>query len=217
MKKSYTGIQQMNYISQWYTYLKNKSCDEKKITDVINKLTEKYNEKHRYYHNLNHIKNMYNSLSGFKDKIQDNESIFYAAWFHDVIYETGSPDNEEKSSNYAREVLSNLYIDEKIIEKVTQLILITKNHYPLENSYDEKIFLDSDLSILGQSQDKYKDYMESIRKEYHWVDDIKYKENRIAVLNRFLQRPYIYFTDEFKNLYESAARINIQCELDYLK
>jgi len=207
----------MNYITEWYAYLKNKSFDEKKISDVINKLTEKYNENHRYYHNLSHIKSMYDSLSNFKDKIDNNESIFYAIWFHDIIYNTKSFDNEERSSDYAKNMLSDFKISAIIIRKVIQLILITKNHCPAENSFDEKIFLDSDLSILGQNKDKYKVYMESIRKEFHWVDDKNYNASRINILNNFLKRPTIYFTDEFRNLYESVARQNIQEEISYLK
>ncbi|PKL17317.1 MAG: hypothetical protein CVV49_11575 [Spirochaetae bacterium HGW-Spirochaetae-5] len=207
----------MNYISEWKTYLKNKSFNENTISDVIIKLTEKYKENHRFYHNLNHIKNMYDTLSNFKDKIDNNESIFYAIWFHDVIYDTKSFDNEEKSSDYAKYVLSDLKINDTIIRKVIQLILITKNHCPIENSFDEKIFLDSDLLILGQNKDKYKEYMESIRKEFHWVDNINYNASRITILKKFLKRPTIYFTDEFKDLYESIARQNIQEEISYLK
>lgn len=207
----------MNYISEWYTYLDKKSFDEKKVSTVINKLTDRYNEDHRYYHNLNHIKNMYDSLSKFKDKIDNNESIFYAAWLHDIIYDTKSSDNEEKSSEYAEDLLSDLNISDTIINKVIRLILITKNHRPIENSFDEKIFLDSDLLILGQSTDKYNEYMKSIRKEFHWVDDINYNAGRKNILKRFLERDTIYFTEEFRGLYESIARKNIHEEINDLQ
>jgi len=207
----------MNYISEWYTYLDKKSFDEKKVSTVINNLTDKYHEVHRYYHNLNHIKSMYDSLSKFKDKIDNNESIFYAAWLHDIIYDTKSSDNEEKSSEYAENLLSDLNISDTIIKKVIRLILITKNHHPIENSFDEKIFLDSDLLILGQSTDKYNEYMKSIRKEFHWVDDINYKAGRKNILKSFLERDTIYFTEEFRSLYESVARKNIQSEINALK
>ncbi len=207
----------MNYISEWYKYLENKSFDKEKVSAVINKLTDNYNEVHRYYHNLNHIKNMYDSLSKFKGKIVNNESIFYAAWLHDIIYDTKSSDNEEKSSEFAENLLSELNINDMVIKKVIRLILITKNHHPIENSFDEKIFLDSDLLILGQSADKYDEYMKSIRKEFQWVDDVKYNTGRKKILKNFLQRETIYFTKEFGSLYESIARKNIQKEINSLR
>jgi len=93
---------------------------------------------------------------------------------------------------------------------------MTKKHCPIENSFDEKIFLDSDLLILGEDENKYNEYMLSIRKEYEWVDDYRYNTNRIGILKEFLKKNTIYLTCEFRDLYESQARKNIQSEIDLL-
>ncbi|MBP9889385.1 MAG: hypothetical protein KBF93_24025, partial [Leptospiraceae bacterium] len=89
-----------------------------------------------------------------------------------------------------------------------------KKHQFLKDDFDNKIFLDSDLLILGRERNRYIEYMDSIRKEYEWVEKEFYKQERTKVLQKFLERDRIYFTKEIFDKYEKQARENIQFEIE---
>jgi predicted metal-dependent HD superfamily phosphohydrolase len=79
-----------------------------------------------------------------------------------------------------------------------------------------EIFLDFDLGILGAPQEDYDEYAAQIRREYSYYSGEEYRRGRKAVLEKFLDRKRLYFTDYFYELYESQARQNIQREIDSL-
>ncbi|MBM9575794.1 hypothetical protein JWG45_01380 [Leptospira sp. 201903070] len=56
-------------------------------------------------------------------------------------------------------------------------ILATKGH-PTSEDLDTNIFLDADLSILGEEWDLYSGYCKNIRKEYSIYSDSDYKIGR---------------------------------------
>ena len=58
----------------------------------------------------------------------------------------------------------------------------TKKHEG--SSFDNALFLDADISILGSKLEVYKIYMQNIRKEYAIYSDKVYREGRKAVLKR---------------------------------
>ncbi len=110
-----------------------------------------------------------------------------------------------------------LQIDQKKIESCVNLIISTKKHEVI-NAQDEDnaYLLDWDLAILGSSWKWYKDYTEKIRKEYSMFPDFMYKKGRKNVLQHFLTRPRIYYTEKYHHLWEANARNNLQKELDLL-
>jgi predicted metal-dependent HD superfamily phosphohydrolase len=150
------------------------------------------------------------------DKIQNRDAVYFAIWFHDVIYDTKRSDNEEKSAEFASEVLGSLGVPEQTIATVWEMILATKYHRGADLSWDTKAFLDLDTSILGAPQEIYEEYSRAIRKEYSWVPDVLYQKGRMKVLNDFLEREYIYYTEEIRTRYELQARHNIAEEVRVL-
>jgi len=79
-----------------------------------------------------------------------------------------------------------------------------------------EIFLDLDLAVLGTSPSEYDEYAVQIRQEYIHYCWEEYAAGRRAVLNGFLAREWLYFTDHFRQRYEMQARKNLQRELDNL-
>ncbi|MBO0724103.1 MAG: hypothetical protein J2P52_00765 [Blastocatellia bacterium] len=150
------------------------------------------------------------------DKIQNRDAHYFAVWFHDVIYDTRSPDNEEKSAEFAAEALARLGVPERTITVVREMILATKHHRGEDLSWDVKVFLDLDTSILGAPEEIYNEYSRAIRKEYSWVPDVLYREGRTKVLSNFLRRERIYHTEEIRTKYEAQARHNIAEEIKTL-
>ena len=76
--------------------------------------------------------------------------------------------------------------------------------------------VDFDLAILGQSEYIYKNYTQLIREEYKLIPKIIYKTGRKKVLQHFIDKPFIYATDQFKALFETQAKKNLITELKSL-
>ncbi|OHD17808.1 MAG: hypothetical protein A2086_12635 [Spirochaetes bacterium GWD1_27_9] len=205
----------MNLFNYWYVILEKYNISDEKIKAIIFNLKLKYTEIHRYYHNLSHINSFFNIIFKYKSKITDFESMFYACCFHDIIYDPKANDNEEKSALFATDLLKNLNIPQKIIDNTISLILSTKTHKPQNDNFDTKIFLDADLSIFSSNLIKYIFYSKSIKKEYSFVENKKYKEGRKKVLQTFLEKNKIYYTEEFYKK-EKTARRNINFEIGCL-
>jgi predicted metal-dependent HD superfamily phosphohydrolase len=192
------------------------SGDEGKTVESANLLISKYSEKHRAYHNLSHIKFLLRTAAVFKDKINDYEAFELAVWFHDAIYEPKSKTNEPESAALAVENLAKLNFPQPKIEKVEKMILATRKHDAAGLDEDGRLFLDSDLGILGAKAEIYKKYAEAIRKEYSFVPENLYRSERGKVLRSFLRREFIFYTGIMRESLEEAARINIENEIEEL-
>ena len=159
---------------------------------------------------------MLSEAKRFESRINDYDSVCYAIWFHDIIYNPLRGDNEERSAECAKEFLDNIKYEKKRIRKVEELILRTKDHtIPKGNeNYDMKVFLDLDLLILGMEREQYVKYANNIRKEYNFVPEDIYNKERKKILNQYLNSQFIYKTKKFRDLYEKQARNNIKFEID---
>ncbi|MBK1987139.1 hypothetical protein A0J48_006235 [Sphaerospermopsis aphanizomenoides BCCUSP55] len=173
-----------------------------------------YSSCDRYYHTLQHIYSVLNTIDILKIYLQDLPSVQLAAWFHDVVHNTQAQDNEEKSAEYAAEMLPKLAIPANQMTKVKNLILCTKKHQA--DNIDGQVLLDADLAILGAAPIDYQVYAKAIRQEYAWVEESEYITGRRKVLEQFLQRQSIYSTPLMLESFEELARLNLQAELKTL-
>ena len=94
--------------------------------------------------------------------------------------------------------------------------MATKHHQPGENA-DAGVMIDIDLSILGQTEERFLEYEAQIRKEYAWVPRIIFGPKRAEILEGFLRRERIYRTEWFYNKYEERARRNIEGSIGKLR
>ncbi|WP_016950359.1 hypothetical protein [Anabaena sp. PCC 7108] len=200
--------------SHWQHTIQTFGVDELAAYQVFNYLVTAYSNPSRQYHNLEHIYHTLGTIDTLQSYAQDLPSVQLAAWFHDVVYDTQAEDNEEKSAEYAVEMLNNLGIIASNITKVKSLILNTKNHKA--NDLDSQVLIDADLGILAAEPINYQKYAKAIRQEYAWVSESEYIKGRQQVLERFLQRQRIYFTPLMFKVAEPSARLNIQVEIDTL-
>src|SRR5215813_12592871 len=199
--------------AQWIGLTSKYASPPSVIESLFNSLGEHYSSGYRAYHNLSHIQSLLSLSASLLDKIQNRDALYFAVWFHDVIYDPKRSDNEEKSAEFAAEGLASLGVPEQTIAIVQEMILATKHHRSANLSWDLMAFLDLDTSILGAPEDIYKEYSQAIRKEYSWVPDVLYQEGRIKILNDFLMRERIYHTEEIRTKYETQARRNISQEI----
>lgn len=186
--------------------------DQKLIEKLWSEIEKNYSQKGRYYHNLEHLENMFSELDAIKDSISNYSNISFSVFYHDIIYDASSKSNEEKSAEFAKARLQQLNINETDISEIYQQILATKAH---ESSDDKDLnyLLDADLSILGKDLETYIDYTKKIRKEYSIYPDLLYKPGRKKVLKHFLEMENIFKTGYFREKYEEQAKKNIEFEI----
>ena len=174
-------------------------------------IRDHYDHPQRAYHNLSHIADCLRHLDQCVELAQDPETLEMAIWFHDVIYDPHSSENELKSAEMAGKFLSSTSLGPAVHE----LILATcHRNEPLEG--DAALIADIDLSILGSAPSIYRRYAAAIRNEYSFVPDDQYAAGRTKVLSGFLKRPQLFSSPSFREALESTARINLQTEIDLL-
>ncbi len=210
------NISHIKLKSQWQLLFENSPGDRREERKVLRDLINAYSAAHRFYHNLSHIKHILGVIATFQGQAKNYQAIQLAAWFHDVVYYPKAKDNEEKSAAYAANVLSKLKVCPATIDAVTQMILNTKYHQAAPDDTDSQILLDADLAILGADEASYRLYAQGIRREYAWLSAAEYRSGRTQVLQNFLKRSRIYYTQPMFAQYETKARHNILLEIEAL-
>ncbi len=200
----------------WDALLEQFSTDRKVGKKVLFNLVTTYCHPQRYYHNLGHIQLMMATLDRMKSLARDFPAIYLATWFHDVIYDPTASDNEEKSAEYAGELLLKLNIPPSTIAATQTLIFRTKHHEAAEDDLDTQILLDADWAILGAEPSEYQFYTQAIRREFVAFYEADYRRGRTQFLEGILQRDRLYFTPLMFEEKEAIARRNLEQELKTL-
>lgn len=209
-----------HYLTEKWEQLTGFSKKEELKQLYLKEILTQYTQPHRFYHNLNHIANLFLLLEKYVEVIENPVVFGFAIFYHDVVYDTITRDNEEKSSMKAREHLSGLNLKKSFIDDVETYIKATVTHQVLSSSLfknDLPWFLDFDLAILGAPWQEYEVYSNNIRNEFRQYPDDVYNAGRTNALNKILDKQAIYVTKEFYNLYEATARENIGREISYLQ
>jgi predicted metal-dependent HD superfamily phosphohydrolase len=141
-------------------YTKNQQL----IQTLWTEIEKKYAESSRHYHTLSQLENLISQLEEVKDQISDWDPVLFAVFYHDIVYKATRNNNEEKSTELAAIRLHEMNFPENKISACAAIILATKKHLQSGDN-DTDLFIDADLSILGQSWDQYSSYFKQIRKE----------------------------------------------------
>ncbi len=198
-----------NYQQRWFSLLKKSPVKDALKNILYTDLRLQYAEQHRAYHTFEHIKACLMHFDKVSQHLDHAFEVELALWFHDVIYHPKQKSNELESALYANQQLQKLNLSMHCIQQVEALILITQ-HPSTPLSYDEKILVDIDLSILGAHTTVFAEYERNIRQEYQWVDDSIYAQERIKVLRKFLEQKRLYHSDYFFERKEQIARQNLK-------
>jgi predicted metal-dependent HD superfamily phosphohydrolase len=209
-------IARANYsmLRETYIELSGKYTDNVLLSEGLwGEIASGYSEKHRHYHTRTHLENLLKELQQIKPLIADWDTVLFTLFYHDVVYNPARSDNEEKSAEIAAEHMRQMGIDADRIAKCCLQIMATKAHSAATDA-DTNYFTDADLSVLGAAPEAYAAYALKVRKEYSIYPDLLYKPGRKKVLRHFLAMERIYKTTHFYDRYETAARHNLQRELD---
>jgi predicted metal-dependent HD superfamily phosphohydrolase len=185
-------------------------------------LLSTYSEPHRYYHTTTHIYTMLQHFSSSLPIISNPTAVGLAIIFHDWEYIPHSPPrwNEEQSIVHFSGFAEELNLPAPLITTVKKYITATISHKLAEEDKEDedlKLFLDFDLEVLGRERSEYIVYMRQIRREYNQFTDDMYWHGRKAVLERFLERDRLFFSEEFCEKFEETAKENLRWEVGALK
>jgi predicted metal-dependent HD superfamily phosphohydrolase len=144
-----------------------------------------------------------------RDLAQDYQIVQLAIWFHDVIYDPRGKDNEVKSAEYAQRALQELGLPERVVNRVSDLILKTVSHVSEREDGDALILLDADLAPLGADEEVFARQSKALRQEFSWIPEEEYRASRVRILNSFLSRERIYQTEWMYQARERQARNNL--------
>ncbi len=182
---------------------------DKVLTDIV----ARHNETHRRYHNQRHLAALFDLLDLHAPHLAPGSPPRLAVWWHDLVFDPRSQDNEEKSAEIARQRLAALGAASGLIDATCQLILTTKQHWDGPSAGDGDYFLDADIAILGAPPETYCAYAVAVRQEFAFASDDAWRAGRSKFLEAALARPRLFRTDVFERAYADQARVNMQGEL----
>jgi predicted metal-dependent HD superfamily phosphohydrolase len=184
--------------------------------ECFDALLAAYSEQHRHYHTTRHIDHCLRELDSATSLARDPAEVEFALWFHDAIYDPHSSKNEERSADWACELLDRHRVNAERVSRVRDHILATR-HEAVANDPDSRLVVDIDLSILGVDEAAYAQFEVDVRKEYRWVPSLLFRRKRAEILESFLARPQIYTTQLFRDRYERQARHNLSQAIEKLR
>ena len=166
----------------------------------------------RYYHNYYHVSDIIQMIYNDSELNEEEKLIMYfAAFYHDIIYDPKSSTNEEESALffiYECKKYDNFSLTEEQINKIYNIILATKYHN--NEGRLERKFCEYDLAGFKKSFSEILKEEKLIRKEYEWVDWKLYQAGRIQILEKFKNNNII------KSFGEDTIQ-KIEMQIEYLK
>jgi predicted metal-dependent HD superfamily phosphohydrolase len=181
------------------------------VTDgsaIFSALIAAYREPQRKYHTLQHLRECLALCEANRSLATHPVEVEIGLWFHDAVYEVKGADNEERSAEWARAVITRSGADAAIAERIYSLVMVTR-HTGVPATSDEQLLVDMDLAILGASGPRFAEYERQIREEYAYVPEALFGEKRGFILRSFLERERIFGTPHFHAELDAQARTNL--------
>lgn len=179
-------------------------------------LAARYLERHRAYHTLRHLEECFAVFETVRGLCAHAAEVQIALFFHDAIYDTKVPGNEEQSAEWAQRAITEAGGAADVSARVRALVLATR-HAAVPDSVDAAVMVDVDLSILGAEPARFDEYERQVRMEYAWVPEPIFRSERARLLREFLARPSIYATTPLRERLEDRARANLRRSIDALE
>lgn len=181
---------------------------------VYQELVKRYSEPHRYYHTPAHIGHCLRQLDLAAGLMDNADAVELGLWFHDVIYDPRASDNELKSAELFTAQADD-HMDADFRRRVYDLILITI-HPEQPRSLDQEFMVDIDLSSFALPWPAFRRDSNAVRNEYAHMSDKQFYPAQIRFLRALLARPSFFFTEFFRERYETTAHDNITRHIDEL-
>jgi predicted metal-dependent HD superfamily phosphohydrolase len=206
-----TGIDRFQ--SLWKRNLCEAATDDSEA--IYHRLLAGYQEPHRHYHTLGHIKHCLTLFEDCKALVSEPDALELAIWFHDVILVSGQLDNEARSAQLYLE-LSDGIQHESLRQLVWRLIMATLHNGDQLDDADSSYMVDIDLSSFGLPWDEFMHDSMNVRTESRHLCDADYQLKQTGFQRSLLARSRFYLSDFFFERLETQARENLARYFDYL-
>lgn len=181
------------------------------VDEAWQRIVDGYTERHRRYHNWDHILWCLKQFDLIKHLLMYPDLVEFAIYFHDVVYRPGASDNEERSADVAMSFVPEMQFPDVAIVRI--LILDTK-HNSEPRLVDGEYLADIDLSSMGDDEQNAR-YAVNIREEFlSFVPAEIFDSERKKFIQKFIDKPRIYYTDFFHQKYGEAAKRNLEKQLE---
>lgn len=226
----------VNLQKRWHKLTDKLGISDQASTEKMQQLFENYSKTSktpyidglsREFHSTDHIIDCLEKFDAYmadKNTIKPKypEILELAIFFHDFYYGRSYDveDSAKEAGKFLREYGNSEFATPKNINLLEKHILATKHSESPDPAdlIDTKLMLDIDLSILGESPEKYGEYCKKIRQEYSKYDDDEFNTGRKEnVLKPFINRNPLFKTEWFRERYENQARINMKNEIKLLE
>lgn len=192
-------------------FMDNRTKNIKIFKELIkeNQIKVLYNENHRFFHTIEHLKDGFYSLDE-KEKNEITAEQIYAWVFHDIIYEIPSfnGSNEKRSSDYMKKFMQSKNIHDVDLNKVSKIIIDTIEHKP--SIEESKLIMDMDLISLSFDYKKFIFYRKKVSKEYlSYYSSSEVIKGTIKFTENMLSMKRIFNTDRYFEEREELTRINL--------
>ncbi|HEX6876417.1 MAG TPA: hypothetical protein VF165_12215 [Nocardioidaceae bacterium] len=185
-------------------------------TGLRDRLVAAYSAPHRGYHDLRHLSDVLDNVGMLLARPEaegvDSDAVVLAAWFHDAVYD-GQRDDEERSAVLAEGSLAAVGLPAQLVTEVARLVRLTQEHRPEPDDRAGHVLCDADLAILAASRTRYDEYVRDVRHEYADLDEATFRAGRARVLRAFMAEPRLFHTSFGQEVWEDAARANLEREL----
>jgi predicted metal-dependent HD superfamily phosphohydrolase len=182
---------------------------------IYHRLLAGYQEPHRHYHTLDHIKHCLTLFEDCKALVSEPDAVELAIWFHDVVLVSGRRDNEARSAQLYLE-LSDGIQRESLRQLVWRLIMATLHNGEHLDDADSNYMVDIDLSSFGQPWDEFMHDSMNVRTESRHLCDADYQLKQTGFQRSLLARSRFYLSDFFFERLENQARDNLARYFEHL-
>jgi len=177
-------------------------------------LLDRWGEEHRKYHGRTHLLAVLEALDLLAAPARPSRSVLLAAWFHDAVYRGIAGEDEEESARLAEERLGHARLPAAEVEEVARLVRMTADHRPDPDDEPAALLSDADLSVLAGYPAAYARYLAAVREDFAHIGDADFAAGRAAVVRQLLELDPLFHTARGRELWQDAARRNLQSELD---
>ncbi|MFW2343480.1 hypothetical protein [Brevundimonas sp.] len=189
--------------------------------EVLADLRNRHAEPQRHYHTWDHIEALLRWFGERRAHLHDSAAVELAILFHDAVYDPTRTDNEAESARLL-EAADLPGVSDTVRARAVRLIEATARHQIPDDlasvdGSDMAEFLDMDLSILGARTAVFDAYEDAIRREYAFVPEPLYREARRGILESFLARDQLYFSEWGQAAFGRQARTNLERSIQRLR
>lgn len=178
------------------------------VTANFETVERHYLEPHRRYHTPEHVRHCLAQFDDARSRMDAPDCVELAVWYHDVIYDATSSENELQSAKLFERHADGV-LPASVVESVCDLIMVTVHGKVRPRTLDQGYMVDIDLSSFGLPWPEFLRDSAAVRDEFPHLSDEVFYARQQSFLSSLLSREHFCLTPFFRERHEIRARDNI--------